>query len=311
MQDTQAPLDLSSARSHDDWLARLEARVAASGLYYPLDPNHTAVFADGGNTLLVTFETIDTIRSVEPDHMPLGLRIASRHGWSSLVLVARTPRWFRDTAVLDFFDAQIDAGFFDSFERVIFYGAGMSGYAACALSICAPGAIVLAVAPQATLEPQIAPWDRRFPEARRLDFTSRFGFAPAMLDGSRNAFIVYDAGRRTDSMHATLFRRPFVTLLRAAHLGSQTEAALRRMGVLETLIETAARGRLTPARFHDMLRRRRNDPTYLCALVKRAANSKHPSLTITAARHALALHECARTRKELARAEKTRARSKA
>lgn len=311
MQDREDILDLSKARSHDDWLARLGNRVATAGHFYPLGPYHAAAYADGGTTLLVTFESIDTIRRVERGHVPLGLQIAARHGWSSLALVAREPRWFRDSEVLDFFDAQIDTGFFDGFDRVIFYGAGMSGYAACALSICAPGAIVLAVAPQATLDPQLAPWDRRFAKARRLDFNTRFGFAPSMLDGARNAFIVYDAGRRSDSMHATLFRRPFVTLLRAAHLGSKTESALRRMGVLETLIETAARGRLTPARFHDMMRKRRNDPTYLCALVKRAAKSGHALLTITAARHALALHDCAVTRRELARAEKTRARSRA
>ncbi len=302
-------IDLTLARSDAEWLERLNRVDDRCGALTPLGAHHAAFFADGDNTLLVSFETIETIRTFEPDQKPLGLRIAERHGWSSLALLARDQRWFRDDDVLDFFDAQIDAGFFDSFDRVMFYGAGMAGYAACALSISAPGATVLAISPQATLAPEITPWEHRFPQARRFDFSTRFGFAPAMLDGSRNAFIVYDAARRNDAMHATLFRRPFVTLLRAAHLGSPTEDALRRFGVLDTLIETAARGRLTPARFHDMLRKRRTDPTYLSKLVKRTAQAEHPALTIIAARHALALHDSRRTRKQLARAQKTLARA--
>ncbi len=282
-EDIFRQIDLTRARTEAEWLARLDEIGDELGAFSPLGVHHVAFFADGNDTLLVSFESVAQIRATRADHRPLGLAIAQRHGWSSLTILARAPRWYRDTEVLEFFDAQIDAAFFDSFRRSLFYGAGMHGYAACAFSLTAPGATVLAIAPQATLDPEITPWERRFRTARRFDFRDRFGYAPAMLEGARNAFIVHDPSHRSDSMHATLFRQPFVTLLRSPRLGRDTEAGLERIGALDPMIEAAARGRLSPARFHDLMRKRRSDPGYLEALVKRAARAGHVRLTVMAA----------------------------
>lgn len=304
MTDPADEIDLASARTEAEWLARLDEIADECGAFFPLGAHHAAFFADGSDTLVVSFESIATIRATQAGHRPMGLQLARAHGWSSLVLLARAPRWYRDSEMLDFFDAQIDSGFFDSFARVVFYGAGMEGYAACAFSVAAPGATVLAIAPQATLDPEIAPWERRFKTQRRLDFTSRFGFAPSMVEAARSVFVVHDPANKIDSMHATLFRRPFVTMLPCPPLGADTAAGLERIGVLQVLIETAIRGRLTRARFFDMMRKRREDPTYLKELVKRAAKANHPALTIVAAHHALALKTSDKVRKHLKRAEK-------
>ncbi len=304
MTESNEEINLAAARTEAEWLARLDEIADDHGAFIPLGAHHAAFFADGNDTLLVSFETVETIRKTRDDHSPLGWRIAQQHGWSSLVLLARAPRWYRDSEVLDFFDAQIDAAFFDSFSRVLFFGAGMAGYAACAFSVAAPGATVLAIAPQATLDPEIAPWERRFKPQRRLDFRTRFGFAPEMVDGAGAVFVVYDSTNKTDAMHATLFRRPSVTMLRSPALGPETVAGLDRLGVLDTLIQTAIRGRLTPARFHDLMRKRREDPTYLKELVKRVAKANHPALTVVAAKQALALENSTGIRKHLERAEK-------
>ncbi|MCC5956715.1 MAG: phosphoadenosine phosphosulfate reductase [Natronohydrobacter sp.] len=306
MLETADDINLATARTDAEWLARLDEIADERGAFMPLGTHHFGCFVDGDDTLLVTFESVDEIRALQPGHRPLGLQIADRHGWSALMLLARAPRWYRDAEVLDFFDSQIDAGFFESFKRVLFYGAGMGGYAAACFSLAAPGARVLAVAPHATLDPEIAPWETRFHLQRRLDFRTRFGFAPAMLEGVRDAFVVYDPGNDLDAMHATLFRRPFVTMLRSPVLGAEhTAAALHRFGVLDTLIEAAMRGRLTPARFYDLMRKRRTDAGYLRKLAKRAAKADHLALMAIAARHALALEETNGMRKRLERAEKT------
>lgn len=302
-------IDLSSARTDAEWLARLDEigdeLDPDAGAFAPLGAHHAALYSDGDDTLLVTFESIATIRERQPDHRPLGFTHAQARGWSSLNIVARQTRWFRDPEILDYFDAQIDSGFFDGFRRVVFYGEGMCGYAACAYSLAAPGATVLAIAPQATLDPTIAGWDRRFMGARRLDFRSRFGFAPAMLDGGRNAFIVHDPARKLDLMHATLFRRPFVTLLRSPDLGRDTASALARLGALPPMIDAAAQGRMTPELFYDLMRARREDAAYLERLTKRCAKlGRHPALTLTAARHALAQSDNRKLRKCLTKAEK-------
>ena len=290
-EDIFREIDLTRAPTEAEWLARLDEIGDELGAFTPLGQDHVGFFADGDNTLLVSFESVADIRTQRPDQRPLGLTIALRHGWSNLTMLARAPRWYRDTEVLEFFDAQIDSAFFDSFSRVLFYGAGMGGYAACAFSLAAPGSTVLAIAPQATLDPAIVPWERRFRRARRLEFRSRFGYAPDMLEGARNAFIVYDGARRSDAMHAALFRQPFVTLLRSPALGRDTGQALARIGALDTLIETAARRRMTPERFHDLMRKRRDDPAYLDALVRRCVQRRHPALTVVAAQAALAARQ--------------------
>ncbi|MCC1480578.1 phosphoadenosine phosphosulfate reductase [Roseibaca sp. Y0-43] len=280
-------IDLSTARTEAEWLARLDELGDELGCFTPLGAHHAAFFADGDDTLIVSFETIADCRATGPDHKPLGLLVAEAHGWSHLGLIARAPRWYRDREVLDFFDAQIDEGFFESFKRVLFYGAGMAGYAACAFSLTAPGATVLAIAPQATIDPEIAPWDHRFTWARRLDFRTRFGFAPDMLDGSRNAFVLYDPAQTEDSMHAALFRRPFVHMIRSPNLFGPTPQALARMGLLTPLIELAAVGRLTGLKAANLLRKRHDDPTYLRALTHAIAKTERPGLTAIAARRAM------------------------
>lgn len=302
-------IDLASAGTEAEWLARLDEigdeLDPIVGGFSPLGAHHAALYSDGDDTLLVTFESIATIRERQPDHRPMGFTHAQARGWSSLSIMARQPRWFRDPEIADYFDAQIDAGFFDGFRRVLFYGEGMCGYAACAFSLAAAGATVLAIAPQATLDPMIAGWDRRFMQARRLDFNSRFGFAPAMLDGGRNAFIVHDPARKLDLMHATLFRRPFVTMLRSPDLGKDTASALARMGILQPMIDAAAQGKLTPAMFHNLMRARRSDAAYLERLTRLCAKlGRHPALTLAAARHALAQSDSRKLRKCLSKAEK-------
>lgn len=294
-------IDLKSAQTEPEWLARLDEIADELGAFTPLGAHHAAFFADGDETLLVSFENISEIRAQAPDHRPRALGIAQRHGWSCLVLLARANRFYRDAEVLDFFDAQVDASFFDSFRRVLFFGTGPQGYAASTFSLAAPGATILAIAPQATLDPEIAPWEDRFRWQRRLDFRSRFGYAPDMLDGARNAFIVHDPGQTLDAMHAALYRRPFVTTLRTPRLGENTAIALDRIGVTDMLIEAAIRGRLNPARFAELMRRRRRDATYLQALVRRSVQSNHPALTVVAAQHALARKDSRSLRKSLAR----------
>lgn len=282
-------IDLMTARTEAEWLARLDEIGDEVGAFTPLGADHAAFFLDGNDTLLVSFENVQGIRNDFASQRPRAVQIALRHGWSSLVLLSRNPGFFRDTNVLDFFDAQIEGSFFDSFRRVVFFGTGPQGYAACTFSLAAPGATVLAISPQATLDPEIAPWEHRFRSQRRLDFRTRFGFAPAMLEGARSAFIVYDPSEALDAMHATLYRRPPVTLLKTPALGPETASALDRLDVLDTLIEAAMRGRLTRLRFADLMRKRRTDALYLKQLVKRLAQSNHPTLTVIAAQHALAL----------------------
>lgn len=273
------PTDASAATDRESWLAILASIGAEEGAFDTIGDRHWSFFVEDGPTLLVSFETIETARARD-GQMPLAHDIAAARGWSHLCLIADGATWYRDAAVYADFDRRVDEGFFDDFDQVLFYGAGMGAYAACAFSVTAPGAQVLALAPRATQDPALAGWDARDRAARRLDFAARYGYAPDMLDGAGHVTLIFDPLVREDAMHAALFRAPYVSRLPVRLAGDRVEANLVAMGVMPDLIEAAMSGTLTEARFATLWRNRRNYGPYLRVLLAKAAAMRRPALEI-------------------------------
>jgi hypothetical protein len=287
MTDTTPDLDVDlSDLPEEEWLARLDALGEEHGAFERLGERHASLFIDAGKSLLVTFETVDGARK-NPGAAPRGLDHVTRNGWSLLALFSRGETWFRDAAVWRTFDRLTDDGFFEDFERVLFTGAGAGGYAAAAHSVAAPGARVLALRPYATLDPAVAGWDRRHLGERRRDWTSRYGYAPAMLDAAARAFVVHDPGYAPDAMHAALFHRPNVLSLRCPLAGTRLEAMLDAMEVMPPLLDLAMEGTLDRVAFARLWRARRSHPPYLRTLLKRVEGAERPGLVARVARHGL------------------------
>jgi hypothetical protein len=254
----------------DAWHARIEELGSALGECTLLGGRYLATQIDDGPRLLVSFENMPAARKFHPEAAPRGWLVARDRGWSTLTLLANDPEnWFRDPAVHAFFDRLIDDGYFDEFEEVLFYGVGGAGYAAAAYSVAAPEARVLAIRPQATLDPARAGWDRRFLGQRAKDFTSRFGYAPDMLETASRAWIIHDPLVPEDAMHATLFAAPNTLLLRTPYLGRTPERPLSVMGVLDDLIDAAMADRLDIVTFSQLWRRRQRHLPYLRNLFAR------------------------------------------
>jgi hypothetical protein len=278
--------DAGEAQTDTDWLDIMDEIGDEAGYFERVGHRHSSFFSDMGTTLLVSFETLAGVRGAGGGQMPLGYQIAAPRGWSSLSILAHGDTWFRDPAVYGYFDRLIDDAFFEDFDHVVFYGAGMGGYAAAAFSVAAPGCTVLTMAPQATLDTDLADWDQRFRKARRLDFSSRFGFAPDMCEGADRVFIVYDPIQQVDAVHAAMFRGPHVTKLRARHIGRDPQAELARINVLRPLLDAACTGTLNGHRFWRLWRTRRNSAHYLGRLVGRLQNKSRPQLLLRALRAA-------------------------
>lgn len=249
--------------SDSEWKRQIADLGEEEGYYEPLGPAHGALFADRGPVLLVSFEVRGAIRSRGEGQLPLGYTVAEAADHSSLTLISDRDTWFRDPAVYAFFDRLVDDGFFEDFDRVVFYGAGPCGYAAAAFSVAAPGATVIAIQPQATLEPRLTGWDDRFTEMRRLCFTDRYGFAPDMLEGVGRAFVLFDPEVTLDAMHAALMARPWVELLACFGAGSTIERTLTDLDVLETMLTRACAGTFDAMSFWRLYRTRRTSGRYL------------------------------------------------
>lgn len=265
--------------SRGGWLARLEDLAEEAGYFEPVGPRHSAVFIDDGPTLLVTFENVDDIRRRSAAAEPLGFELVRTAGWSHLCILADGRTWYRDDTVYRYMDRLVDEGFFEDFDQVVFYGEGMGGYGATAFSVVAPGATVIALRPQATLDPRITGWDNRFMAHRRLSFRDRYGYGPDMIDAAERAFILYDPHVRIDAMHAALFNRPNVSLIRCPHMGGDLEVELRRMQVLYRILSRAGKGTLTDGAIHLLLRARRHHMPYMRSLLAHVEDLKRPYLS--------------------------------
>lgn len=305
MADTPLNFDTSLAGMKKvDWLAAVEQLCKEDGVFERLGKRHYAAFVERSSTLLVTFETLQGIPALSSLAQPLGWEMMHEYDWSSLCLASDGDTWFRDKSVYGYFDRLIDDGFFDIFDRVIFYGAGPCAYAAAAYSVASPEACVLAVQPQATLDPRVTEWDGRFTNMRRTDFTSRYGYAPDMLDGADVAYVVYDPRQRLDAMHAALFTRPNTRKLRLRHMGDAIQTDLLEIDQLGPILEAIAKGELDDLTFAKMMRARRSHPPYLRNLLAALDAGGREVLAVALAKNVTSRMEAPRFARRLAATKK-------
>ncbi len=298
MQDTHQLLNESLAgQTGQAWLGALEELADEAGYFQPLNAKHNAAFIDAGKTLLVTFETMQSVQSMNNKAHPIGFEMVREADWSLLSFFSDGETWFRDPSIYRYFDRLVDDGFFEDFERVIFYGSGSCGYAACAFSVAAPGAQVLAFSPQASLDPRVSEWDDRFRRMRRISFSDRYGYAPDMLDAADRATVIYDPRVELDAMHAALFTRANVDKLRMPNFGSSLDMQMMRLEILYPLLGAVGSGTSVPAEFHRLHRTRRQDRNYLRSLLGDAEDTKRWTFAKAVCDHAVSELNAPRFRK--------------
>jgi len=279
---------LSEELTDDEWLAEIQAFGETKGFYRPLGDSHAVIFADNSlKTLLVYFDTVQAARASNPSGLPQPIRIAEDLGWSHMTLLAKKATWFRDLRVFRYFDRLVDDAFLEDFDRVVFFGVGPNGYAAAAFSVTAPGATVVAIAPQATLDPAVAEWDDRFIAMRRTSFTDRYGYAPDMVEAAERVFILYDPRVELDAMHAALFRGANVERIRFRHAGPGIGREIMAMGALRPILQEAGAGTLTATAAYRALSTRHNYLPYLRNLLNEVHAEERDWLTVVLCRAAL------------------------
>lgn len=278
MSDKDAQTIMAEAPSLDrkGWLALLANIGDQSGSFEALGDHHWALFNEDSTTLLVSFDSLETICAGKPGELPFTHDLATQNGWSHLALLAEGETWFRDRDVFAYFDRLVDDCFFDAYDQVVFYGTGMGAYAACAYSVASPGATVLAVQARATLDPAKAGWDSRDRHRRRLNFTKRYGYAPDMTEGAAEVFLLFDPREKEDAMHAALFSGRHVRPIRLPLAGQKVAETLMALNILPKILRTAMEGKLTPAGLFGLWRARRENGAYLRHILAVVQDTGHP-----------------------------------
>ena len=161
---------------------------------------------------------------------------------------------------------------------MVFYGASMGGYAACAFCPAAPGADVVAISPQSTVDKTVVPWETRYKVVWDRDFTGPYGDAAEVSKAARRVSIIYDPYEPLDAGHAARFTNDNVQHLRAPLLGHRLGTSLQQMGILSPIILGALSGDLDETAYYRLLRARRDAPRYQRELFNRAVGRGHKVL---------------------------------
>lgn len=274
--------------AREAWRSTLADRAKNEGFFQEIGPLHKAIHIPEsgplGKTLVVVFDNLDDIRQ-DPNRLPWAVDFISSQGWSSLGIMAHGPTWYRDQHMFDFFDKLKADKFFDKFERVVFYGTSMGGYAAAAFSSACPGATVVAISPQATMDRERAGWDHRYKRSWRHDYFGRYGYAPEMAKSAKTVWVFYDSRMPQDAMHATLFQSANVHHMGCPFMGHGMLSTWRDMGVLKPIIAGCVNGTATPTDVHRLLRARRDSKQYQKAVLKHLQDRKQHALLIRFCRY--------------------------
>ena len=251
-------------------------------------------------TLVVTFDNLDLTMTKREDRRPWGFSFIEKQGWSMLGVMANGWTWYRDPWVCAQFDDLRGSGFFARFRRVVFYGASMGGYAACAFSPACAGAEVLAISPQSTLDKTLVPWETRYKTAWGRDFSGPYGDAAQVSAAAAKVTLLYDPYEPLDAAHADRFTAPNVVRLRGPLLGHRLGSSLQQMGILQPIALGALNGTLTEAEFYRLLRARKDSPRYHKELFLRALDLGRPDLARRIGRFVLTRGDSRFIRKKLA-----------
>lgn len=294
----KAPRDTQDGS--EPW-ASIAARLAGPEGFYREAAEHAFLYVPRStDTLVVTFDNLDIAMEKREDRRPWGFSFIEKQGWSMLGVTAAGWTWFRDPWVAAEFDRLRDEGFFARFGRVVFYGASMGGYGACAFSAACPGADVVAISPQSTLDRGLTPWETRYRTAWGRDFGGPYGDAAVASLTARRVTLLYDPYEPLDAAHVARFEGANVMKLRAPLMGHRLGSSLHQMGILSPITLGALAGTLTEAEFYRILRARKGFARYQRELFKRAMARGHEQLARRMARWVLTRGDNRYIRKALA-----------
>lgn len=270
---TPHPPEAEQTRS---WRARARQMAGPDGFFRHFEGHTLLYIPRDPKVLVVTFANRD--EAMDSEAMAFGHSFVEKQGWSMLGVLASNWTWYRHEWVIARFEQLKRKKFFKQFDRVIFYGASMGGYAAAAFSPICRKAEVVIMSPQSTLDKTLVPWETRYERAWDRDYSGPYGDAATVSASARQVTILYDPLEALDAAHVARFTAPNVVKLRCPMLGHRLASSLAQMGILSPIILKAMNGELEQVEFYRLLRARHNSPRYQAELFRRCLERGHETL---------------------------------
>ncbi|MCQ0090960.1 glycosyltransferase family 2 protein [Roseovarius sp. M141] len=244
------------------WLDDLRPGAEGEG-FFEKNLRHSLMFIKRpSDRLLVTFDNLSNVNDDSITREPWAYKFASDGGYSHLGVMAHVSDWYRDGDLIRRFQGLVAQGFFEGYERVVFAGVSMGGYASLAFSSLVPGAHVVAINPQTTLDPALVPWETRYENGQRQDWTLPLADGAALTAGAGRVNVFYDPYFELDQQHVDRFHGDNVHIFKCWFSNHKTAVLLRKIGALKAVMTHCIMDELTAPEFYSLYRERRYLPWY-------------------------------------------------
>ncbi len=227
--------------------------------FYEKKPYFALVYIrpPGADRLMVSFDDLSRLSNGTPKRDPWALKFALDQGWGFLGVMPYQLHWYRDQELMDRLEEIGQSDFFQPFEKVLFTGASMGAYGACAFAKICPGANVLAFSPQNTLDPKVQNYDRRYPHGIRQNWDGRFCSAREGILNANKAYLVYDPLVKPDKLHIEAMMGANAFALPMMGAGHRVALVCRNVGILKEVTTLAMEGTLNPQKFAELAHKKR------------------------------------------------------
>ena len=241
-----------------NWYREIFPAGPSDGWYHKAG-DHAASFVDRGKAqLVVSFDNLSDAGYPHPDIEPWAEKFVRDNGWSHMGVYARGPSWYRDKTLIAFLEGLRDDSFFERFDKVSLIGTSMGGFAALTFSCLCPGATVVALSPQSTLDLTRVPWENRFVKAQTRDWKMPYSDAAENIADLNKAYVLYDPFFEPDKKQVMRLPQDKLVHLKGFGFGHKTAVVLRRMEQLKQVMQSAIEGNLTPTDFQSLSRKRKD-----------------------------------------------------
>ncbi|MEO1140186.1 MAG: glycosyltransferase family 2 protein [Pseudomonadota bacterium] len=210
------------------------------------------------NRLLVTFDNLSNVNDKSTEREPWAFKFAQDINVSHLGVMSHVADWYRDGDLIARFQKLADEGFFDGYDRVVFAGVSMGGFASIAFGSLVPGAHVVSVNPQSTLDTSLVPWETRYEGGRRQDWTLPLSDASALTAGLGRVSIFYDPYHALDKQHVARFSGDNIKVYHCRHSDHKTAVFLRKISALKPVMTDAIFDEIGELEFYRLYRARRD-----------------------------------------------------
>lgn len=235
-----------------------------------------------GGTVIVTFGSYTNDPSL--DRPGFGEEFLARAGLDAIHVINRQNRWYqhpeRDEAL-----AAIAAVVARSYRRAITYGSSKGGYAALRYAVSCGADTAIALSPQFSVNPRVAPWEVRW----QADVV-RTQFNEPPCDPAATQYVFYDPRVTLDARHVDLIERAGpVIRIPIPYGGHPVGALLAETGVLQAAIRGIVAGDFDPRLVRTQVRRERHASQHQLFVLARHCTQRHPEVAIRLLERAAAI----------------------